>query len=303
LVLAAAIPGSFDERGLYFAVAYTLMQNGRNLFLLYALKDGLPNERRNFWRIQVWFLVSGAFWIAGGMAEGETRWLLWSIALLCEFGSPWWAFWAPGMGRSSTQDWGVDPDHIAERAGLFIIIALGESVILIGATFAGADAWDFAYANALASAFIGAAAMWWMYFATISEQAHHAFAHHSDPGKLARVGYTYAHIPMVAGIVLTAIGNEMLLAHPTGHADAVTTMIVIGGPALFLAGLAWFYVVFCESIPWSYLAGLVALGACWFAAPHLEPMWFGALTTLIIIAVAAWETFDHQGAASHTADT
>lgn len=303
LVLAAAIPGSFDERGLYFAVAFTLMQNGRNLFLLYALKDGLPNERRNFWRIQIWFLISGAFWIAGGLAEGETRWLLWSIALLCEFGSPWWGFWVPGMGRSSTQDWGVDPDHMAERAGLFIIIALGESVILIGATFAGADAWDFAHANALASAFIGAAAMWWMYFATISEEAHHAFAHHSDPGKLARVGYTYAHIPMVAGIVLTAIGNEMLLAHPTGHADVVTTLILIGGPALFLAGLAWFYVVFCESVPWSYLAGLAALGACWFVAPHLKPMWFGALTTLVLIAVAAWETFSHPGAAGHTADT
>ncbi len=145
--------------------------------------------------------------------------------------------------------------------------------------------------------------MWWMDFATISEKAHHAFAHHSDPGKLARVGYTYAHIPSVAGIVLTAVGNEMLLAHPTGHADLVTTLILIGGPALFLAGLAWFYVVFCESAPWGYLTGFAALGACWFVAPHMDPMWLSALTTFILIAVAAWESFSPQADASHIADT
>ncbi len=300
LVLAAAIPDAFGERGLYFAIAYAAMHNGRNLFLLRALKAGLPNERRNFQRIQIWLLVSGALWIAGGLADGETRILLWSLALLCEFFGPWLRFWVPGMGQSTTQDWAVDPDHIAERAGLFIIIALGESVILIGATFAGADAWDFAHANALAGAFVGAAAMWWMYFATISEEAHEAFARHSDPGRLARVGYTYAHIPMVAGIVLTAVGNEMLLAHPTGHADVVTTLILIGGPALFLAGLAWFYSVFCESTPWSYLAGLTALAACWFIAPHLEPVWFGALTSAALVGVAARETVSKAG---HTTDT
>jgi len=291
LVLAAAIPGAFGERGLYFAAAYALMQNGRNLFLLYALKDGLPNERKNFWRIQAWLMLSGALWIAGGLADGETRWLLWGLALLCEFASPWLGFWTPGMGRSSTEDWGVDPDHMSERAGLFIIIALGESVILIGVTFAAANTWDFAHANALAGAFVGAAAMWWMYFATISEDAHHTFATHSDPGRLARVGYTYAHIPMVAGIVLSAVGNELLLAHPTGHIDAVTTLILLGGPALYLVGLAWFYSVFRGGLAWSYLTGLAALGLCWFAAPHMEPMWLGALTTGILIVIAAWETF------------
>jgi low temperature requirement protein LtrA len=290
LVLAAAMPDAFGERGLHFALAYAAMQNLRNLFLLRALRHGLPNERRNFQRIQVWMLLSGALWIAGGFADGPMRWLLWGLALLCELGSPWWGFWAPGMGRSTTADWGVDPDHMAERAGLFIIIALGESVILIGATFAEARSWDFAHATALASAFVGAAAMWWMYFATISEEAHEAFAHHSDPGRLARVGYTYAHIPIVAGIVLTAVGNEMLLAHPTGHTDAVTALILVAGPALVLAGMAWFYCVFCETPPWSYLAGLAALGACWLIASQLEPLWLGALTSAVLVAVATWET-------------
>lgn len=290
LVLAAAIPGAFGERGLYFAVAYAFAQNARNLFLLIALEQGKANERINFQRIQIWLLVSAVFWIAGGLSQGPARWALWGIALACEFASPWIGFWVPGMGRSTTQDWGVDPDHIAERAGLFVIIALGESVILIGATFATADTWDAAHIGALAGAYLGAAAMWWMYFANISEEAHAAFARHDDPGRLARVAYTYAHIPMVAGIVLTAVGNEMLLAHPTGHIDGVTTAILIGGPALYVLGSFWFYWLFCEHPPLSHIAGLAALGALVFAAPSIEPVWLGALTTFVLVGIGAWDT-------------
>jgi low temperature requirement protein LtrA len=300
LILAAAIPDAFGARGLYFAIAYAAMQNARNFFLLLALKDGLANERRNFERIQIWMLISGALWIAGGFAEGPTRWLLWSLALLCEFASPWIGFWLPGVGRSSTKDWGVDPDHMAERCGLFIIIALGESVIVIGATFAGVDAWDTAHLGALAGAFVGVAAMWWIYFATLSEDAHHAFAAHGDPGRLARVGYTYAHIPMVAGIVLTAVGNEMLLAHPSGHIAPITTAVVVGGPALFLAGSLWFYWVFCESPPWSHVVGLALLGVSALTAPLMDPVGLGAITTGALIVVGVWETLDKGG--PHGAD-
>ncbi len=304
LVMAAAIPHAFDERGLYFAAAYALAQNGRNLFLLAALEQGKASERRNFQRIQVWMLISGALWIAGGLAEGSARWALWSAALLCEFGSPWVGFWLPGMGRSTTQDWGIDPDHIAERAGLFIIIALGESIILIGAAFAAADQWDLIHLNALAGAFVGAAAMWWIYFATISEEAHEALAHHDDPGRIGRVAYTYAHIPMVAGIVLSAVGNEMLLAHPTGPTDFVTALILIGGPALFVLGSLWFFWVFCSEPPKSHLAGLAALAVLGFVAPLVEPVWLGALTSLILVGVAAWETFGYERPhTGHTADT
>jgi low temperature requirement protein LtrA len=290
LVLAAAIPDAFGERGLYFAVAYTAIHNGRNLFLLAALRDGAANERRNFQRIQVWMLLSGALWIAGAFVDGASRWALWGLALVLEIGSPWVGFWAPGMGRSSTLDWRVDPDHMAERCGLFIIIALGESVILIGATFADAALWDGAHLGALAGAFVGAAAMWWIYFATIAEEAHDAFARHEDPGRLARVAYTYAHIPMVAGIVLTAVGNEMLLAHPLGGADAATTAILLGGPALFLVGSLWFYWLFCRSAPWSHIAGLALLGVTALAAPVLVPVWLGASVSLVLVFVGAWES-------------
>ena len=296
LVLAASIPDAFGERGLYFAIAYAAMHNGRNLFLLAALEKGKANERRNFQRIQVWLLISGALWIAGGLSEGAARWAFWGAALLCEFASPWIGFWCPGLGRSETTDWGVDPDHMAERAGLFVIIALGEGVILIGATFAGADNWDAAHTGALAASFVGAAAMWWIYFATIADDAHHAIATHADPGQLARVAYTYAHIPIVAGIVLTAVGDELVLAHPTGHVEAVAALIVVGGAALFLIGSALFYWTFYGAPPVSHLMGLAALVLVWLMASMFEPVWFSAATSLVLVAVGAWETFGYKRA-------
>lgn len=90
--------------------------------------------------------------------------------------------------------------------------------------------------------------------------------------------------------MLTAVGNEMLLAHPTGRTDAIMALILVTGPALVLAGTAWFYCVFCETAPWSYLAGLAAVGVCWLIASRLEPMWLGALTSAVLVVVAAWET-------------
>jgi low temperature requirement protein LtrA len=291
VILAAAIPDAFGERGLAFAATYAAIQIGRTIFFVIALRAGKDNERRNFQRILAWLIVSGVFWIGGGLSEGATRWAFWLTALGIELLSPFWSFRFPGLGRSTPDDWRVDPEHMSERAGLFIIIALGESVILIGSTFANADMWDAAHFNALAGAFLGAVAMWWIYFATIAEEAREQFLNAENPGALARTAYSYAHIPMVAGIVLSAVGNEMVLAHPIGHADTDMIIILIGGPALFLVGSTWFFWLICNAPPKSHLAGLVLLGASFLAAPHIEPVWLAALTTLILWIVGAWETF------------
>jgi low temperature requirement protein LtrA len=288
LVLAASIPEAFGARGLYFGLAHAAMQNGRNLFLLYALKDGAANERRNFQRVQFWLAVSGALWIAGGFVAGPARWAFWGLALFLEFASPWWDLWAPGLGRSNTEDWRVDPEHMAERCGLFVIIALGEAVIMIGATFTSAP-WSAAHAGAFALAFLGAAAMWWVYFATTVDEAREEFAHRDDAGAIARAAYSYAHVPIVAGIVLAAVGNEFLLAHPTGHADAATTAAVLGGASLFLIGDFAFCYAVCAYVARSHLAGLATLALAAAISPRLSPLALGAIAAGTIVAVAVWE--------------
>ncbi len=121
------------------------MQVGRTLFFLWAVRDAPVQMRRNFQRILVWLSLSGVFWIAGGLADGSAednaRFTLWSVALLLEFVSPLLYFHVPGLGRSSTRRLGLDPHHLAERCALFVIIALGESLLVTGATFSELT-WD-----------------------------------------------------------------------------------------------------------------------------------------------------------------
>ena len=115
LVLSASIPEAFDEQGLPFACAYVLMQVGRSVFMMGALRKHDAVNHRNFQRIVVWFLLSGVFWIWGGVSEHEQRLVLWIVALLVEYLGPMLYFWVPGLGRSHTTEWNVDGAHIAER--------------------------------------------------------------------------------------------------------------------------------------------------------------------------------------------
>jgi low temperature requirement protein LtrA len=215
LVLSAAIPEAFGERALAFAGAYVFIQNVRTLFTVFALRGGQHNEYVNFIRIEIWLAFASIFWIAGALFEGEARWALWITGLAIDVFAPWVRFWCPGLGSSTVADWSVDPAHIAERCGLFVIIALGESVIMTGATFAELQ-WDTYNAPAFAAAFIGTVAMWWVYFATTAEEATELFERRADPGAVARAAYTYAHIPIIAGIILTAVGDELVPPIPSG---------------------------------------------------------------------------------------
>src|SRR5262249_11575306 len=139
LVLSGSIPSAFGERGLAFASAYVFMQLGRTSFYLWAIRGQPLPAVRNFQRILIWLLVSAVFWVIGGLTEGPPRLGWWALALLIEFVSPLVYFYVPGLGRSNIADWTVDGGHLAERCALFVIIALGESLLVTGATFAALD--------------------------------------------------------------------------------------------------------------------------------------------------------------------
>ena len=152
LVLSTSIPLAFDSRGLWFAIAYAVMQVGRTVFWLASTPPARTAARMNAIRILVWLSVSAVFWIAGGLAQGETRLLLWAVALGIEYLSPAVRFWIPKYGASSVADWYVEGGHLAERCAGFIIIALGESIVVTGATFADLR-WTTEVVAALLSAF------------------------------------------------------------------------------------------------------------------------------------------------------
>jgi low temperature requirement protein LtrA len=296
LIMAVALPEAFGERGLVFAVAFVAMQVGRTAFAVVGTRED-PGLHRNFQRILAWQAASGLLWLAGGLASGPLRTPLWVAAVTMDSLGPAFGFVTPGLGRSITRDWNISAEHMAERCKLFLIIALGESILVTGATFGESDFTRAALA-AFIVAFLGSVALWWVYFDVSFDAAEQAFASSSDPGRLGRFAYTYLHIPMVAGIIVTAVGDELVIAHPFGHASPETVATVLGGSALFLAG----HMLFKRAVfgVWSVprLAAIAALGIVAVVGRDWSPLALAIITVLIIAAVSWGDTRTERSALS-----
>jgi low temperature requirement protein LtrA len=289
LVMSVSIPGAFGDRGVGFGIAIGFMQAGRGAFMLWALHRHSPNNFRNFIRITSWYFVIALVWIAGGFADPQTRHTVWAAAVAIEYLGPAAGYWLPKIGRSTVADWDVEGGHMAERAGLFIIIALGESILVTGATF-GEGAITWARVAAFVVAFVGTIAMWWIYFNIGAEKGMAMISHAADPGRLARLAYTYLQLPIGAGIIVCAVADELVLAHPGGHTDFKTAIVVLGGPALYIAGNILFKRTLYGFMPLSHLIGLGALTLLIAAVQILPPLALGAATTLVLVIIAIWET-------------
>src|SRR5215467_5889468 len=186
--------------------------------------------------------------------------MLWALALAIEYVSPVARFWIPKYGASAIEDWYVEGGHMAERCAGFIIIALGESIVVTGATFADL-AWTPQNVSAFVSAFVASIAMWWIYFHKGAEAGSELISRSSESGRLARSAYTYLHMPIVAGIILSAVADEVVLKHPGGHSDLKTVLSAIGGPLLFLVGTILFKHNIRGFLQLSHGVGIVALAA------------------------------------------
>lgn len=292
LVLAASIPQAFGERTFAFIAAYVGMQLGRTAFCLWALRREPLTRRRNFQRILVWLSASGALWITGAFLDGDGQLACWAAALLIEIGGPALYFRVPGLGRSTTADWDVHGGHFAERCALFVIIALGESLLVTGATFAERN-WSATTVAAFIVDFLGSIAMWLVYFNAGAGRAAHRIEHSDDPGRIARIAYTYVHVLIIAGIIVCAVADEIVLVHP-GHADGAGVAAILGGPSLYLAGNLLFKWVTNDrrGPPLSHLVGLaLMLALVPVAFSHsVSALALGTATTAVMLAVAAWET-------------
>ena len=287
LFLSASIPEAFEHRGLSFAIAFSTMQVGRSLFTLWAMR-GDRSMVQNFQRITLWLVVSACFWLAGAVLHDSLRLTLWAIALGIEFCGPVAYFYVPGLGASSTSDWDVEGGHMAERCSAFILIALGESITVIGATFAELE-WTGTTIAAFVTAFVASIAMWWLYFDVSVEAGSERISKSDDPGALARLAYTYFHLPIVAAIVLAAVGDEFLLHHPTGHADGEMTLAIVGSSALYLFGNLLFKRAVLNRWAWTHVGGIVALTILAAFAESMTPLMLSMLATLVLVVIASVE--------------
>ena len=297
LVLSTSIPMAFTSRGLWFALAYAAMQVGRTLFWLVSTPRARASARMNAVRILAWLSTSAIFWIAGGFAQGYARLVLWALALGIEYISPAVRFWIPKYGASSVADWYVEGGHMAERCAGFIIIALGESIVVTGATFADLN-WTREVVVAFLSSFVASLAMWWIYFDKGARAGSELISNSSEPGRLARLAYTYLHLPIVAGIILSAVADDLVLWHPLGEPDARTVLSAVGGPLLFLIGTSLFKHTVRGFLQLSHGVGIIALCVIGWLGREWSPLTLSILTTALMIAVATWESISLRSGAA-----
>jgi low temperature requirement protein LtrA len=299
LVMAIAIPEAFGDKSLLFAASYVAIQIGRHSFLTFAAADRGTIERRRAGRILTWFVAAGALWIAGALAEGSTRTALWLGALALDYGAPLVTFWLPGRPRLRPEAWEVGTEHFAERFQLFIIIALGESIVVTGATTAELEL-TTARVAAFGLAFLSTAALWWLYFDLVATIAERRLAQSENRTILARDAYTYLHVLIVAGILLTAVGNELVIAHPTEQLPDAELAAVVCGPALYLLAHVALRLRMAGTIGGRRLTGALAclaVGSIGTFAPALVVggLLFGVLVAVIVAEQVAAARRRHRG--------
>ena len=225
LVAALCVPEAFGERAVLFACSYGVVRVGQIVLFVAASSDD-PGLRRSVIGLAASTALGVGLLLTASATDGALQGSIWAVAILCDIGGPYF-FGAEG--------WKLMPGHFAERHGLILIIALGESIVAIGVgAEGGVDA------GVVAAAVIGtavAAAIWWLYFDIVALVAERRLAN-ATPGReqneIARDSFSYLHFPMVAGIVLLALGLKKTLEHTDDPLKLVPAVALLGGVALYL---------------------------------------------------------------------
>jgi low temperature requirement protein LtrA len=244
--------------------------------------------RRTFERLLAWSVASGTLWIAGGIAGTGTRPWLWLGALTVDLAAPLLRYKTPWLGRSLTSEWQIDGKHFAERFQLFIIIVLGESIVVTGASGSQAGL-DTTTVIALSVAFLVTVAFWWLYFDEVAGKSQRGIADHADPGRIARDAYTYMHIPIVAGIILAAVADEILIVDPGQRLSVAGVIAMLGGPLLYLLGEGMVRWRMIRKISIKRLTAMSALVLLAIPAIVSSAIVLAGAVATVLIALAIWE--------------
>lgn len=288
LLLSASVRGAFGGQALLFAIAYVVIQVGRTVFLLIVL--GRSHELTpNFTRVLAWFLATAVLWVVGGVLGGTAQIVLWVLAVVLDYLGPMVGFHTPRLGRSRTTLWHIEGSHLAERCHLFMIVALGESILITGGTAAALPA-TVGNSAAFGIAFVSSAALWWLYFDHSAEVGSSALSAAADPGRLARSAYNYFHLPMIAGIILTAVGDELSIAHPGHHAGLAEAATIVGGPVLYLLGNGLFKWSITGRLHRSRVVAVIVLLVLGAVTPLLLVVVVAGLAAVVLISACVWDT-------------
>jgi len=282
LVAALCVPEAFDSRALLFAGAYGVVRTAHIALFVLASRDD-PELRASVLGLAGGTAVGVGLLAAASAFDGATQGALWSLALLLDVGEPY-LFGAEG--------WKLVPSHFAERHGLILIIALGESIVAIGV---GAEIGIDAGVVAAAVLGIGVtAALWWLYFDVVALVAERRLAQAAvgrEQNEIARDSYSYLHFPMVAGVVLGALGLKKTLGAVEDPLKTVPAVAMLGGTALYLLAHVAFRLRNVRTLNRQRLLCAVLLVAFVPAAVELPSLATLAILAGALIALIAYETW------------
>jgi low temperature requirement protein LtrA len=286
LVVALCVRGAFGESALLFACAYGVVRAAHIALFLLASRDD-PALRQSVLGLAGGSALGVALLVAASFTDGWPQGALWALALLLDMGEPF-LFGAEG--------WKLVPSHFVERHGLILIIALGESIVAIGV---GADA--SVDAGVVAAATLGiavAAALWWLYFdvvALVAERHLLRMPVGREQNEIARDSYSYLHFPMVAGVVLLALGLKKTLGSVGEPLDLVPAVAMLGGPAIYLLAHVAFRLRNVHTVNKHRLACAALLVALLPAAVELPALVTLAILCAALIAVIGYESVRFAG--------
>jgi low temperature requirement protein LtrA len=282
LIVAITVPKAFGDLALPFALAYGAVRAAHIALFVLASRDDSA-LRHSVAGLAVSTAIGVGLLLGASFLDGLAQGALWLLALSLDMAGP--LFFIDSSG------WRLMPAHFAERYGLIIIIALGESIVAIGV---GAHAHLTLGIAAAAVLGIGiAAALWWMYFdvvALVSRRRLISAPEGCERNEMARDSYSYLHLPMVAGIVLVALGLKTTLGHVDESLHAVPAFALLGGVAIYLLGLVAFRFRHVHTINRERLALAALMFALLPLATNIPALVIAAIVTALLAAVIAYET-------------
>ena len=280
-VTALAAPEAFGRYGVLFGVSYFVVRV-LHVIMFRVVGRSLPDVGRAVGRLAPGLLAGSALIVvAGFLPAGWPRGLLWATAIVVDVGSPL---------VTGTEGWHMSPGHFAERHGLVIIIALGESLVALGVGVASEELTPRIVAAVLVG-FVSVACLWWLYFDVVAIAAERRFtsAPIAERNDIARDSYNYFHLPMVAGIVLLALGLKKVFADLDSPLKLTIATALFGGVALYLLGHLLFRRRNMHSWNVQRAVALVVLLAL-VPLGRVVPAWVSlVLLTSVLIALVSYE--------------
>jgi len=291
LLMSVSIEDAFGDRAWLFVTGYLLLQIGRSVFLIVALR-GRP-QGEHFVNDLVWELLTGVLWVAGAIADGDARLLLWGLAVAGAYAGGWAQHWLPGRGRRvDLEHTEIASGHLVERFRLFFIIVLGETVLTTGNAFV-VEPFEMERLLALTIGFAGTVALWWCYFQRAEGLGARAAETAEDAGAVGLWG-TWTLTLIVLGLIAIAVADELAIAHPGDDATLSFTILAFGGPALFLFAQLVFQHATLGRAPASRAVGLGALAILAVAVAPLTLIAGIAASSAVLVAVAITDTVDRR---------